>query len=73
METILLAQVVGTLYGLLAVFFGAFGAHVLKKSFNPDQLRSFETGVKYQFYHAIVLLVLSFNFGFTNSLESYIV
>jgi uncharacterized membrane protein YgdD (TMEM256/DUF423 family) len=73
METILLAQVVGALYGLLAVFFGAFGAHVLRKSFNTEQLRNFETGVKYQFYHAIMLLVLSFNFGFTNPLESYIV
>ena len=73
METILMTQVIGAILGLLAVVFGAFGAHVLKKSFSDDQLRSFETGVKYQMYHAIVLLILSFNFGFTNSLECYIV
>jgi uncharacterized membrane protein YgdD (TMEM256/DUF423 family) len=72
METILLVQVIGALYGLLAVLFGAFGAHALKRSFTAEQLHSFETGVKYQMYHAIVLLVLGFNFGFTSSLESYI-
>ena len=69
---ILLIQFVGALYGLLAVIFGAFGAHALKKSFTEDQLKSFETGVKYQMYHAILLVVLGFNFGFTTPLETYI-
>lgn len=68
---ILLVQVVGALFGLLAVVFGAFGAHALKKSFTEDQLKSFETGVKYQMYHGILLLVLGFNIGFTTPLESY--
>lgn len=68
---ILLVQVLGALYGLLAVVFGAFGAHALKKSFTEDQLKSFETGVKYQMYHGILLLVLGFNLGFTTPLESY--
>jgi uncharacterized membrane protein YgdD (TMEM256/DUF423 family) len=40
--------------------FGAFGAHLLKKKLTLEQLQSFETGVKYQMYHAIVLLVLGF-------------
>lgn len=48
-------------FGLLAVIFGAFGAHALKKILSDDQLKSFETGVKYQMYHAIVLLVLGLN------------
>ncbi len=69
---ILLVQVTAALYGLLAVLFGAFGAHALKKSFSEEQLRSFETGVKYQMYHAIVLLILGFNFGFTTPLETTI-
>jgi uncharacterized membrane protein YgdD (TMEM256/DUF423 family) len=69
METILFAQVTGALFGLLAVVFGAFGAHVLKKSLSIDQLKSFETGVKYQMYHAILLLVLSFNLNLDTSLE----
>ncbi|WP_422349818.1 DUF423 domain-containing protein [Flagellimonas sp.] len=73
METILLAQLMGALYGLLAVVFGAFGAHALKKKLTPDLLHSFETGVKYQMYHAIVLLILAFNLGFDNTLDSYIV
>ncbi|WP_420603253.1 DUF423 domain-containing protein [Flagellimonas sp.] len=73
METILLTQFVGGLYGLLAVVFGAFGAHALKKKLTPDQLQSFETGVRYQMYHAIVLLVLGYNFGFEQPLERYIV
>lgn len=72
METILLTQLVGGLYGLLAVIFGAFGAHALKKKLTPDQLQSFETGVRYQMYHAIVLLVLSYNFGFDKAIEHYI-
>ena len=69
---ILLVQVIGALYGLLAVLFGAFGAHALKKSFTEEQLKSFETGIKYQMYHGILLLVLGFNLGFTTALETYI-
>jgi len=52
----------GALFGMLSVIFGAFGAHALKKILSKDQLHSFEVGVKYQMYHAIVLLVLGFNF-----------
>ena len=58
----------GSLYGALAVIFRAFGAHALKKRFNQVQLKSFETGVKYQMYHAIVLLVIGFNISNPNSL-----
>ncbi len=48
----------GALFGLLAVIFGAFGAHALKKILSDTQLTSFEVGVKYQMYHAIVLLAI---------------
>lgn len=48
-------------FGMLSVIFGAFGAHALKKILSTDQLHSFEVGVKYQMYHAIVLLVIGFN------------
>ncbi|MGB5437780.1 MAG: DUF423 domain-containing protein [Maribacter sp.] len=70
---VLLAQGIGALLGLLAVVFGAFGAHALKKSLNNDQLKSFETGVKYQMYHAILLLVLSFNFNLDTPLQQYMI
>jgi uncharacterized membrane protein YgdD (TMEM256/DUF423 family) len=71
MIMILTVQVAGAFYGLLAVLIGALGAHSLKKSLGPAHLQSFETGVTYQMYHALVLLVLSFNLGFTSSLETY--
>ena len=53
-------------FGMLSVIFGAFGAHALKKILSIDQLKSFETGVKYQMYHAIVLLILGSNFDNLN-------
>ena len=51
--------VTGLLFGMLAIIIGAFGAHGLKKVLGPEELNSFETGVKYQIYHALFLLVLS--------------
>ncbi|SEL64575.1 Uncharacterized membrane protein YgdD, TMEM256/DUF423 family [Maribacter orientalis] len=66
---VLVAQLVGALLGMLAVIFGAFGAHLLKKTFSVDQLSSFETGVKYQMYHALLILMLSFNLNLESSLE----
>ncbi|MDQ3190210.1 MAG: DUF423 domain-containing protein, partial [Bacteroidota bacterium] len=36
---------------------GAMGAHSLKGVLNPDLLKSFETGVQYQFYHALALII----------------
>jgi uncharacterized membrane protein YgdD (TMEM256/DUF423 family) len=44
--------------GFLAIIFGAFGAHALKKTLTVEQLNSFETGVKYQMYHALFLLFI---------------
>lgn len=45
-------------FGMSAIILGAFGAHALKKLLTIDQLTSFETGVKYQMYHALFLLFL---------------
>ena len=73
MENILLAQVMGALFGFLGVLFGAFGAHYLKGKLTEAQLQAFETGVRYQLMHAVLLLVLSFNLAFTSALDSYIV
>ncbi|WP_339711474.1 DUF423 domain-containing protein [uncultured Kriegella sp.] len=70
---VLLAQCIGALFGLLTVIFGAFGAHALKKAFTEDQLKSFETGVKYQMYHAILLVILGFNFNLETALERYMI
>ncbi len=57
--------------GGLSVIFGAFGAHALKKILNEEQLKSFETGVKYQMYHAIVLLFIGYNFNLETTSEKY--
>ena len=70
---ILLAQFIGAFFGMTAIIFGAFGAHALKKIMSPEQLSSFETGVKYQMYHALVLLMLSFNMNLDTSIEKYMV
>ncbi len=52
---------VAALMGLIAIILGAFGAHALKKQLSIEQLGSFETGVKYQMYHALFLLFLGMN------------
>ena len=54
----------GGVYGTLAVIFGAFGAHALKKILDENQLKSFETGVKYQMYHAFLLIITGISFPF---------
>jgi uncharacterized membrane protein YgdD (TMEM256/DUF423 family) len=48
-----------TIFGMFAIILGAFGAHILKKHLTIDQLAAFETGVKYQMYHALFLLFIS--------------
>jgi uncharacterized membrane protein YgdD (TMEM256/DUF423 family) len=72
MEQILLTQSAGALFGFLGVLLGAFGAHALKGKLTGPQAQAFETGVRYQLLHAVVLLVLSFNLSFTDPLEGYI-
>ncbi len=64
--------IISGIFGLFAIILGAFGAHALKTILSPESLASFEVGVKYQMYHAIVLLVLGFNFSFSNRLEKSI-
>ncbi|QCW98586.1 DUF423 domain-containing protein [Aggregatimonas sangjinii] len=48
----------GIILGVLAVILGAFGAHGLEKVLDTDAIDTFETGVTYQMYHALLLLVL---------------
>ncbi|MEX0362122.1 MAG: DUF423 domain-containing protein [Allomuricauda sp.] len=61
-RTILLGAIV---MGLLAIVLGAFGAHGLEKLVPADAVDSFETGVRYQMYHALLLLFL----GIWNALD----
>lgn len=52
------------IFAFLAVLFGAFAAHMLKGLIEPGRVAIFETGVRYQFYHALAL-------GLTGLLPSY--
>lgn len=56
-------------FGMTAVILGAFGAHALKKIMEVSDLNAFETGVKYQMYHAIVLLFVGLYGSFEQGLE----
>ena len=48
-------------FGMTAIILGAFGAHALKTVLTIDQLATFETGVKYQMYHALFLMLVALN------------
>ncbi|HRH67213.1 MAG TPA: DUF423 domain-containing protein [Bacteroidia bacterium] len=62
----------GALFGGLAVILGAFGAHALKSKLSADALLTFETGVRYQFYHAFALIIVALMAGkISSSLLNY--
>ena len=46
----------GSILAGIAVGLGAFGAHGLRGILSPEDLVTFETGVRYQMYHALALL-----------------
>jgi uncharacterized membrane protein YgdD (TMEM256/DUF423 family) len=51
----------GAIFGMLGVALGAFGAHGLQKITDDESIiRSFQTGVQYQIYHALALLAVDF-------------
>ena len=47
----------GAMFGALAVGLGAFGTHGLKKIVTEETVQAFQTGVQYQMYHALALLI----------------
>ena len=53
----------GALSALIAVAAGAFGAHALRERLAPDMLAIFETGARYQMYHALGLLAVAWAVG----------
>lgn len=50
----------GAIMMALSVAIGAFGAHMLKPSFDAYSLAIFNTGVAYQFYHSLGLFIIAF-------------
>ncbi len=67
--TLAFASVVGG----LSVVAGAFGVHALKKILSPDKLVSFDTGVKYQIYHALALMIIGIYLDFEKKIDHTIV
>ncbi|OBQ57284.1 DUF423 domain-containing protein [Tamlana sp. s12] len=50
--------VTGAILGMLSIILGAFGAHGLKALITESSIQTFETGVRYQMYHAFLLLII---------------
>lgn len=50
---------IGCLFALLGVVLGAFGAHGLESRLSPERLATFETGARYQMYHALALVAVA--------------
>lgn len=57
--------ILGASFGILAITLGAFGAHAFKKLISTDRLASFEVGIRYQMYSALVLLIIGFSGDFS--------
>lgn len=51
--------VLGALSAFIAVLAGAFGAHALRTQLAPDLLQVFETGARYQLFHALALILVA--------------
>lgn len=51
--------IIASVFGILAVILGAFGAHALKSLLDPAGLEVWKTAVSYQFYHTLALLFVS--------------
>ncbi|QGQ97850.1 DUF423 domain-containing protein [Paenibacillus psychroresistens] len=49
----------GSINTFLAVALGAFGAHILKERLTSDMLAVFQTGVQYQMYHGLALILVA--------------
>ena len=52
---------IAALLAFLSVALGAFGAHSLNELLTTEKLNSFETAVRYQFYHSLALLIIGLN------------
>ena len=52
--------ITASILGAITIAIGAFGAHGLKQLVDTEAIKSFETGVRYQMYHVIALLIIGF-------------
>ena len=54
-----ITEIIGTIFCLLSVTFGAFVSHKLKNKLTNSEIQSFEVGVRYLMYHGLALLFIS--------------
>ena len=64
--------ITATLLGLVGVVLGAFAAHGLRSVLTDSALESFQTGVRYQMYHAFFLFVIGLNSHLSSVQKKYI-
>jgi len=58
--------------GIVTIILGAFGAHALKEKLGMDDLKSFETAIRYQMYHVLALLFTNTYIEFSNHVKKQI-
>ena len=64
--------IIGTILAALGVALGAFGAHGLKKLVDADTVATYQTGVQYQMYHAMALIIVGLlSYRFQNSMVNF--
>ena len=62
---------VSILFCVVSVILGAFGAHLLKDLLSETELSSFKTGIRYQIFHGLAILILSLSINkFTSKLKT---
>ena len=61
-----------SIIGALTIVLGAFGAHTLQETLSSNELKSFETAVRYQMYHVILLLIINMYPKFKNKTKNNI-
>jgi len=64
--------ITAALLAALSIIVGAFGAHGLKELISEKSLVSFETGVRYQMYHVIVMLALGLSTGILPKTQKWV-
>ena len=64
--------ITAAILGILGIVLGAFAAHGLEKLLDVKAIKSFETGVRYQMYHAFLLLILGGTSFISQKTKSYV-
>lgn len=64
--------VTASILGIISIILGAFGAHALKELISTDMQQTFETGVRYQMYHALFLFFVGSTSTISDKSKKYI-